>query len=272
MTTTLTYNSRGFLTSRAVAALTTTYAYDAAGNLIKLTFPDGSYLAYSYDAAHRLTGVADALGNHIAYTRDATSNINGKKVFDPSNNLTRMRSYAYDANNRLSQTIGAQGQTTNYVYNVQSNLTSVADPLNHTTSYGYDALNRFDQAIDPNSGVTSLGYDANNHLTSVTDPRNLQTAYGWDEPTIKPRLPVPTRARRQRPMTRPAMSSLRPTREARQQLTAMMRLNRHTKATLADGTSLSRGNMTKEPMASIVSARLLTRPARPATVTTPTAT
>lgn len=239
VTTTLTYNSRGFLTSRAVAALTTTYAYDAAGNLIKLTFPDGSYLAYSYDAAHRLTGVADALGNHIAYTRDATSNINGKKVFDPSNNLTRMRSYAYDANNRLSQTIGAQGQTTNYVYDVQSNLTSVADPLNHTTSYGYDALNRFDQAIDPNSGVTSLGYDANNHLTSVTDPRNLQTAYGWDGLDDQTSIASPDTGATAK--TYDAAGNVLTSTDARGKTTTYSydALNWRTKASFADGTSVA---------------------------------
>ena len=52
----------------------TTYSYDAVSQLIKLTRPDGSFLAFSYDAAHRLVGIADALGNRILYTLDATSN------------------------------------------------------------------------------------------------------------------------------------------------------------------------------------------------------
>ena len=74
LVTTLTYNFRGQVTSKTEAQWVTTYTYDAVGQLIKLTRPDGSFLAFTYDAAHRLVGIADALGNRIAYTLDATSN------------------------------------------------------------------------------------------------------------------------------------------------------------------------------------------------------
>lgn len=63
--TTLTYNFRGQLTSRKVGALLTAYARDLAGQLTKLTRPDGSYFTFAYDGAHRLTQVADAVGNRL---------------------------------------------------------------------------------------------------------------------------------------------------------------------------------------------------------------
>lgn len=68
VTTKLTNDPRGRLTSRTIGTLKTVYAYDKAGNLIKVTQPDHSTLIYSYDHAHGLTGIADAVGDDIAYT------------------------------------------------------------------------------------------------------------------------------------------------------------------------------------------------------------
>jgi len=80
LVTTLTYNFRGQVTSKTEAQWVTTYTYDAVGQLIQLTRPDGSFLAFSYDAAHRLVGFTDALGNRTVYTLDATSNRIGEQV------------------------------------------------------------------------------------------------------------------------------------------------------------------------------------------------
>ena len=72
------------MTSRNVGGEVTTYAYDGVGQLIKVTQPDGSYLAFTYDPAHRLTGLADAAGDKIAYTYDPASNVTKVQVYDPS--------------------------------------------------------------------------------------------------------------------------------------------------------------------------------------------
>jgi RHS repeat-associated protein len=180
LTTALGYDARGRLTSRVVGTETTTYAHDAAGNLTKVTLPDGSYLAYTYDAAHRVTNITDALGNQIAYTLNPMDKRLTERVFDPSNTLRQARSHVYDALNRLAQDIGTQGQTTAYGYDNNGNRTGITDPLGRTTHDAYDALNRLIQVTDPQNGITGLGYDANDHLTSVTDPRGLVTAYAYD--------------------------------------------------------------------------------------------
>jgi len=133
LVTALAYDPRGWLTSRKVGTEHTGYAYDAAGNLITLTLPDKSTLTYGYDTAHRLTSVTDVLGNNITYTLDAAGNRTREDVYDPSHTLNRTRSHAYDALSRLSQDIGAQLQTTQYGYDGNGNLTSLADPLTHTT-------------------------------------------------------------------------------------------------------------------------------------------
>ena len=108
MVTSLTYSPRGWLTSRTVGGESTTYTYDAVGQLIKVLQPDGSYVQYTYDAAHRLIGLQDALGNRIAYTLDGVGNRTKEDVFDPSGALTRRQQHVYDVLNRLHQNIGAR--------------------------------------------------------------------------------------------------------------------------------------------------------------------
>lgn len=180
VTTTLAYDARGRLTSRSVGAELTEYDYDAAGQVIKVTLPQGSFLSYSYDAAHRLTGIEDNTGNRITYTLDAMGNRTLEEVRDPSNALAQKRSRVYSALNRLFQELGAQNQTTEYGYDNHGNVTSVKDPLNRITSNQYDALNRLIQLTDPGLGVTQYAYNGLDALTQVTDPRTLATAYTVD--------------------------------------------------------------------------------------------
>jgi YD repeat-containing protein len=83
----------------------------------------------------------------------------------------------------LFQEIGATGQTTQYAYDNQGNLTSVDGPLASTvdvTVNAYDALNRLRQVTDPNNGITEYAYNGIDQLVSVTDPRNLATSYNYD--------------------------------------------------------------------------------------------
>jgi YD repeat-containing protein len=97
LTTTLTYDDRGRMTSRRVGIETTTYAYDGAGQLIRVTLPDATYLQYTYDDAHRLIEVDDALGDSIVYTLDAIGNRIHEQVFDPADNLIRSRSRTFNS-------------------------------------------------------------------------------------------------------------------------------------------------------------------------------
>lgn len=183
LTTTLAYDLRQRLTSRSVGGETTDYAYDNAGQLTRVTLPDGSFLSYTYDAAHRLTQIADSLGNRIVYTLDVASNRTKEEVFDPANQLAQTRSRVFNNLNRLAQEIGAAGQTTAYGYDNQGNVTSIDGPLAGTvdvTTNGYDALNRLIRVTDPHSGQVNYGYNGLDQLTSVSDPRTLTTSYGYD--------------------------------------------------------------------------------------------
>ena len=178
--TTFAYDSRQRLKSRTVGSETTSYDYDNAGQLTKVTLPDGSFLSYTYDAAHRLTSMADNQGNRIDFTLDAMGNRTLEEVRDPANALVQKRSRVYDGLNRLFRELGALNQTTEYGYDSQGNVASVKDPLNHVTANQYDSLNRLKQVTDAKLGVTQYAYNGLDALTEVTDPRSLVTGYTVD--------------------------------------------------------------------------------------------
>jgi YD repeat-containing protein len=238
LVTTLTYNFRGQVTSKTEGQWVTTYAYDAAGQLIKLTRPDRSFFTFTYDAAHRLTGVADALGNRIAYTLDLTSNRTLEQVFGAASNLARTRSYAYDPVNRLSQAIGALGQTTSYAYDTNGNLTGVTDPLGHATGAIYDPLNRLTGTTDPNGGMTGFSYDPLSRLAGVTDPRGLVTSYAYDGLDDLTSLGSPDTGLTAK--TYDAAGNVLTSTDARGKTTTYSydALNRVTQAAFADGTAI----------------------------------
>jgi YD repeat-containing protein len=183
LVTTLAYDARMRLTRRDVGGEVTRYAYDPAGQLVKVTLPDGSFLEYTYDAAHRMTRIADNAGNSIAYTLDLMSNRTREDVRDPGGALAQTRTRVYSSLNRLSQELGAAGQATTYSYDNQGNVTSIDGPLAGTvdvTINAYDALNRLVRVTDPRNGQVNYGYSGLDQFTSVTDPRALKTTYSYD--------------------------------------------------------------------------------------------
>jgi YD repeat-containing protein len=178
--TTLTYDKRLRLLSRAVGTLKTSYSYYPTGLLDAVTLPDSSTVTYTYDPAHRLKQITDSLGNIIKYTLDNMGNHTGENSYDPSGTLHRTHAQMFNALNELSEDVnaaGTAGVTTTYSYDNDGNQTSIAAPLTRNTADQYDALNRLTQITDPNSGVTKLSYDANDNLRSILDPRSLSTIY-----------------------------------------------------------------------------------------------
>jgi RHS repeat-associated protein len=184
VTTNLTYDARlRLLTSTLTTSagpLTTSYAYDAAGNLLKVTQPDGSAFTNTYDAAHRLIGTADLFTNGIAYTLDANGDRINTAVSNPGGTVTRRHSATFDALGRLLNDIGGVGQTTAYGYDGNGNALTITDPLQRVTQQSFDALNRVAQLVNPAQGNASFSYDPHDRPVSVTDPNGNTTTYTYD--------------------------------------------------------------------------------------------
>lgn len=102
------YDLRQRLTSTNVAGQITSYSYDAAGQLIRVTLPDASYIGYEYDAAHRQRAVFDNLGNRIDYTLDNLGNRVAEAVKDAGGALRRQLTRSIDALGRVQQVNGRE--------------------------------------------------------------------------------------------------------------------------------------------------------------------
>ncbi len=109
--TEFTYTSRGKVASRTVSdgtsRETTSFEYDLAGQLIRQTNPDGSWMTLGYDQAHRLTSVNDNLGNNITYTLDLTGNRVAEQVKDPTGALVRQVARVFNTLGQLTKVTGA---------------------------------------------------------------------------------------------------------------------------------------------------------------------
>lgn len=111
-TTDISYTPRGWIgsvtvTANDAATQITSYIYDFAGQLTQVSLPDGTSLTYSYDAAHRLTGITDGAGNSVTHTLDNVGNRIGENMNDAAGNLQHSIGRAFDALNRVQQSIGA---------------------------------------------------------------------------------------------------------------------------------------------------------------------
>jgi RHS repeat-associated protein len=184
VTTQLTYDARlRVLTSAlntAAGALTTSFNYDAAGNRIGVSLPDGSSVSNAFDAAHRLTGVTDLFNQSAAIALDALGDRTKTSLLDSAGKPQRTRSDSFDTLGRLLQDVAGAGQTIAYTYDANGNPLTVTDALKRVTQKSFDPLNRPVKVTDPAKGVTTIVYDAHDRASSVTDPNGGVTTYVYD--------------------------------------------------------------------------------------------
>lgn len=174
------YDNMQRLISTTQDTATSTYGYDANGNLATTTRADGNQLFYQYDAANRLTQITDSLGNRIQYTLDGKGNIIQQGTQDPQGTLTQTHKREYNLLNQLAKDLSALNHATQYAYDANGNLTKTTNPLNLSTLYAVDALNRTTQITDAAGGISKYTYDTADRMTKVTDPRNLVTSYTYN--------------------------------------------------------------------------------------------
>jgi len=178
--TTFEYDTRQRLIRRTAGERTTRFSYDPVGNLIRITYPDGSYLEHLYDAARRIVGVADNLDNRVNYTLDAAGNRLSEEVFDPQGNLALLRRQSFDSLSRMRTRLGADGGVTHFSYDPAGNLLTQVDPRQRQTSHAYGAFNRLVETLGPAGGRTGYSYDDQDRLTEVVDPRGVTTIYSYN--------------------------------------------------------------------------------------------
>jgi RHS repeat-associated protein len=185
-----TYHPRGWVLTRTSRGAiptedaTTTFTYDLSGNVLKITHPDGDYLAYEYDAAGRMRAVVDPLGNRAELTLNAAGERTGEVIKNSGAVITHQLSRVYDQLGRLDLERDAQQRiVSDFGYDASGNLTSMVDALGTETRQTYDPLSRLKQRIEDYRGLeatTSYAYDIFDRATRVTDPKGLSTVYTFN--------------------------------------------------------------------------------------------
>ena len=89
-------------------------------------------------------------------------------------------SYAYDANDVLTQFTDGADQTTRYAFDDAQSLQTVTDARGASTLRQYDGLGNYLATVSPDSGTTTFTHDAGGLATSRTDGRGVTTTYSHD--------------------------------------------------------------------------------------------
>ncbi len=175
---------------------TTEFAYDAVGNTLVITSPNGFATTFVYDVNDNVTTITDPMGGQTTYTYDAedtpltvtdanthTASTAYNKVGLPvlaTDALGYTTTLHYDAAYNVVETINAMGRSTLYEYDSLGRLRAQTDPLGNVTGYTRDALGRVTDVTDANGHATAYDYDALGQLITVTDALSGTTAYTYD--------------------------------------------------------------------------------------------
>jgi RHS repeat-associated protein len=172
--TSATFNAFGEpLTTVDKATVTTTYTYDAHGNLLTTSTP----LVGSSPAVSQTTALHY---DDPVHPGDITS------MIDPRGKTT---SFTYDAYGDQASITDPLGHKTTKTYSTEGFLTSTTlprgnlvggVPSQHQWSFMHNARGQLLQANDPLGSAEYRLYDANGNLTSLTDENSKQTTYVYD--------------------------------------------------------------------------------------------
>ncbi|MBN2579528.1 MAG: autotransporter-associated beta strand repeat-containing protein [Pirellulales bacterium] len=174
--------------------INTTYDYDSAGQLWKVTDTLGNVTEYQYDDWGRLEERIDPdPDGNPGTTDDVPHAYNGYnylgELTDVTDPLGYVTTYEYDNLGRQIKVTqpdpdepgsGEDPPYTETVYDVRGNIYQVKDALDHETTYEYNEWNRLITETDAEGGITRYIYDDLGRMTSLKDPTLNKTTWEYD--------------------------------------------------------------------------------------------
>ncbi len=162
------YDTRGriILVKEVKTNNQTTYQYDANGNLIQTTTPNGLITKYTYDKVNRAKTIINPYDYSSNVEYDAQGNPKG--IVDPNSNAS---SVAYDGADRIVQETNPGGQATNYSYDDNNNLKKT-DENGKTLQYNYDSTGKLTSETNNQLGsdkTIQYQYDNAGNLTVINN-------------------------------------------------------------------------------------------------------
>jgi YD repeat-containing protein len=163
-TTMLAYDAQGYLSSTTdPLGGTTSYTYDLAGRMLGRTLPTGHSFVFTYDAAGNRISSTDPQGLRTSYEYDLQDQLVAATL-DPDGRAIRTE-YTYDLAGNLIARVEDAGSgrlniTTRYEYTPIGSaggyaISRVLDPLGQATRYTYTASDEVSSITDPLSHTTS---------------------------------------------------------------------------------------------------------------------
>jgi RHS repeat-associated protein len=153
-TTAFTYDGVGNRLTRATAAGTLEFGYDAVNQLEEISAGESVLRAFDYDPAGRLIGATDAQADEIEV--------------------------GYDDDGRLTSIDDGRGQTVSREYDSRGNVVEQTDGRGNL-EYEFDKVSRMIGMTDPQSKALDFGYDAEGNLTKVELPNGVITTNEYDD-------------------------------------------------------------------------------------------
>jgi RHS repeat-associated protein len=188
-TTTYTYDPDGRpYTTKDPQGRTTTATYNPVGQPSATTYSDGETgETYSYYPTGTQTGrlykLTDASGT-TTYTYDLDG-----RTSSITNGAGLALSYLYNPDSELSSLTypGNAGDTVTYNYNQMDQEISLKDWLANTTSFGYDTAGRLNTVTLPNGITESTAYDKDSLVSSISDTSGANTVASFNYASPTPR-------------------------------------------------------------------------------------
>jgi RHS repeat-associated protein len=184
-TTTMTYDSNGYMTSVTnPLGFTKTSTFNSRGGPLVVTDANGNQTVKTYDAIGRLLTTTDALGHTTTNTYDALGQLSA--VTDVQGNT---RTFVHDAFGRLIRDTDPRGHIVEYAYDglgrrvSESKVRTRSDGSVEVVSFSleYDKEGRPVKNIAPDGSFTRVVYDNNGQPIENYDALNRLTRNDYDQ-------------------------------------------------------------------------------------------
>ncbi len=174
--TTFAHDARGWITRIVRAGRTWGWAYDAEGNITRVTNPLDQSVVFTHDALGRPLTETNALNQVSRYQYDALG-----RLISSRNPLNQETVFGYDVAGRLTRITDPLGRHTNLAYDGDGNLIRRTDPDGHATRFTHTSMGLPGTTVNALNQTTRLVYDTFGRLIRREYADETREEFGYDQ-------------------------------------------------------------------------------------------